>query len=346
MVAPFAAFVRLALIIAASAFALVVSEYSVRLALPKYDPTGHISFFADPETGILLGKPNSKTRQIKNSGDYDVEVEFNRHGLRDKHDIADGKSQDLYVIGDSFAFGWGVDRDKRFSDRLEELTRRRVFNVATTANLDGYESLLAYSVGKGAQVRDVVIAINMIDDVRDYGAQSEKAVKSAAVSIPETDAGLTLQTVKDFLLRNSALYFLATSVVGSVDVFRRVFIRLGIVKTVNTVSGGLPGESAIRSTVDRILTLSKKYNLTILIIPSRGLWVGGDRKSTVEAHDSFVRQLRRRGLAPVDMKPVMEKTGDPMQFHFLNDGHWRPQGHALAASVLADAVKSRSQRFN
>ena len=344
MVAPFAVIVRLALIVAASAFALIVSEYSVRWAIPKYDPAGHIAFFADPVTGILRGKPNSKTRQIKNSGDYDVEIVFNRHGLRDRRDVANGKSQDLYVVGDSFAFGWGVERNERFSNRLEKQTGRHVYNISTTANLDGYERLLAYSVEQGAKVRNVVMAINMIDDVQDYDANARQAAKPVAETTPGAKAELTLQAVKEFFLKNSALYFLATSAIGSVDVFRRVLIRLGFVKTVNAVSGGLPGESAIRSTADRILTLSRKYNLTIFIIPSRGLWVGGSRKSVAEAHEKFVNELRRRGLRPVDMRPVMETSGDPMQFHFLNDGHWRPRGHALAASVLADIVNSRPQR--
>jgi hypothetical protein len=332
------------MIVVASAFALFVSEYSVRLAVPKYDPAGHIAFFVDPVTGVLLGKPNSRTRQIKNSGDYDVEVVFNRHGLRDKRDIATGKSDDLYVVGDSFAFGWGVKEGERFSGVLEKLTGRQVYNIATTANVDGYERLLAYSAQQGAEIRDIVLAINMIDDVRDYGAIAKQATKPAPKSTPEARVGLSLQAVKIYLLNNSALYFLATSAVGSIDVVRRVLIRLGFVKTVNVVSGGVPGDSAIRSTAGRILALSKKLNLTVLIIPSRGLWVGGNRKNAVEAHEKFVSELRRLGLDPVDVRPVMEATGNPMRFHFQNDGHWRPRGHALAASALADKMKSRLQR--
>lgn len=329
---------RFALVVAASAFAVVVSEYSVRLAVPKYDPAGHIAFFADPATGVLLGKPNSTTRQIKNSGDYDVEVVFNRHGLRDPRDIATGKAGDLYVVGDSFAFGWGVEQDERFSSVLEKLTGRRVYNIATTANLDGYERLLAYSIEQGAKIRDVVIAINMIDDIRNYDDAADRRVEpveKTRVNPPPPQWGISLHGVKVYLLENSALYFLATSAIGSIDVLRRIFIRLGIVKTVNVVNGGVPGEAAVRSTAGRILALSKKYNLTVLMIPSRGLWVGGNRAAAATAHSKFGNELRRLGVSVVDMRPVMEATGSPMRFHFVNDGHWRPRGHALAASALA-----------
>jgi len=335
---------RFVLIVAASAFALLVSEYSVRLAVPKYDPAGHIAFFVDPATGIQLGKPNSKTRQIKNSGDYDVEVVFNRHGLRDSRDVANGRAENLYVVGDSFAFGWGVKQDERFSSVLENLTGRQVYNIATTENFDGYERLLAYSAGQGAKIRDVILAINMIDDVQDYGAASKKTARSLAKPVPEPPVAITLQRVKQFLITHSALYFLATSAIGSIDVLRRVLIRLGFVKTLNAVTGGRPGDLAVRSTADRILALSKRYNLTVMLIPSRGIWVGGNRQATADAHTKFGDELRRRGLAVIDMRSVMEATGNPMGFHFLNDGHWRPRGHALAAQTLADKLKLRLQR--
>ena len=331
---------RIAVVSVASAFALVVSEYSVRLAVPKYDPAGHIAFFTDPETRVLLGKPNSRTRQIKNSGDYDVDVAFNRHGLRDRRDIADGRIQDLYVLGDSFAFGWGVEEAERFSSVLEKMTGRRVFNIATTANVDGYERLLAYSSRQGAKIRDVILAINMIDDVQNY----EMVAKPVPQEGPAPRTAVSLQAVKVFLLKNSALYFLATSAIGTIDVLRTALIRFGFIKILNVVSGGLPGRDAIRSTAGRIAALSKKYNLTVLIIPSRGLWVGHHRQAAAEAHEKFADELRHRGLNPVDMRPIMEATGNPMQFHFLNDGHWRPQGHALAAAELARRLMSGPQR--
>jgi hypothetical protein len=331
---------RIAVVLVASAFALIVSEYSVRLAVPKYDPAGHISFFTDPETRVLLGRPNTKTRQIKNSGDYDVEVAFNRHGLRDRRDIADGKMQDLYVLGDSFPFGWGVEEAERFSNVLEKMIGRRVFNISTTANVDGYERLLSYSDRQGAKIRDVILAVNMIDDVQNY----EMVAKPVPQDVPAPQTAVSLQAVKEFLIKNSALYFLATAAVGSIDVLRTALVRLGFVKTLNVVRGGLPNRDAIRSTVGRIAALSKKYNLTVLIIPSRGLWVGGHRKAAAEAHEKFADELRRRGLNPVDMRPVMEATGSPMQFHFLNDGHWRRQGHALAAAELARRLKSGPPR--
>jgi hypothetical protein len=57
---------------------------------------------------VALGPAGAERRLYKNSGDYDVRVRFNRHGLRDQRDIADARPDDVVFVGDSFTFGWGV----------------------------------------------------------------------------------------------------------------------------------------------------------------------------------------------------------------------------------------------
>lgn len=305
------------------------------MAVPSYDPTGHIAFADDPRAGVALGTPNSTARQIKNSGDYDVRVAFNRHGLRDRQDIANGTVDAIYVIGDSFAFGWGVEEEERFSNVLAKLTARTVYNVGAVANLDGYEKLFVYVRKLGADLKHVVLAINMIDDVQNYDALPAPRPGVAPPAAPSVGASLRVQAVKEFLIKNSALYFLATSAIGSIDILRRFFIRLGLVKTLNVVSGGVPDVTAVRSTTARIATLAAQYDLTALIIPSRGLWVGENRIAAAVAHDKFVGELQRLDVPHVDLRPAMERTGNPMQFYFRNDGHWVPEGHLLAARQLA-----------
>lgn len=110
-----------------------------------------------------------------------------------------------------------------------KLTGGQVYNIATTENLDGYERLLAYSVGQGAKIRYVVMAINMIDEIQDYDVAPQKKANSTLKPAPEPPLAISLQAVKQFLLTNSALYFLATSAIGSIDVLRRVLVRLGFV---------------------------------------------------------------------------------------------------------------------
>src|SRR6476469_1532678 len=98
--------------------ALGILEIAVRLILPTYDPSGRVRFVRLSD-GTPIGLPDRVLRQVKNTGDYDVEVRFNSWGFRDDKPLTSAVSDDLFVVGDSFAFGWGVDTRDRFSDRLQ-----------------------------------------------------------------------------------------------------------------------------------------------------------------------------------------------------------------------------------
>ena len=327
---------------AAAIVSLLIAEWSVRLALPDYDPRGQIAYRFHSVAGTYLGVPGSSARQIKNSGDYNVAVRFNEHGFRDRRDVATGTVGDIYVTGDSFTFGWGVEEDKRFSSVLETLTGRRVFNVSASSDIEGYARALAYAQKLGATVRDVVVAVNMIDDVRDYSEAAE--AKKPALAPEANETPLTLLSIKALLLRESALYFLITTTVGSVEWVRAALVKVGLIETIKSISGGLPGDPAIRSTVDRLAALAREYRLSVMIIPSRGLWVGADRDSVSRIHERFKAALERRGLTVVDLRPRMEAGGKPMGYHFRNDGHWIPKGHALAAEALAAHLSRTSSK--
>lgn len=334
------------LFVAASFACLFIAEWSVRLALPDYDPASQVVFAYHPAAGTVLGTPGASSRQIKNSGDYNVTVRFNKHGFRDRQNVATGTAADTYVTGDSFTLGWGVEEDERFSSALAKLTGRQVFNISASSDIDGYARALAYAEKLGAKVHHVVLAVNMIDDVKEYPQFRVKARPLVESAPPPDDSGvrLSLQSIKTLLLRESALYFLLTARLGSIEWLRAVLVRIGVVKTIKTISGGLPSAREIESTANRLSELARKYDLLVLVIPSRGLWIGRDRDAVSRIHDVFRSALQKRGIRFVDPRPLMEASGDPMQYHFRNDGHWVPTGHLLAAKGLAARLSAEQSK--
>ena len=321
------------LVVAGSlAGALLVQEYAVRLALPAFDPAGHLRFAAPVGDLPALGPRNETHRLVKNSGDYDVTVQFNRHGLRDRRDIAQATEEDIVVVGDSFAFGWGVEADERFSRVLEARTGRRVFNVSAPADIDGYEKLLDYATAQGAKIGSVVIALNMTDDLQDYDAPKPQPAAAPSATRPP---GLGLRQVKEFLLGNSALYFMVTSLVQRVGWLREILVRTGLIIPLSQVSRRDIDTGVIRSTARRLAALARRFDITVLVIPNRGLWLGSQRDNESRIHDELIAALRAAGLRLIDMRPIQEKDGAPMRYHFVNDGHWRPIGHVLAGEALA-----------
>lgn len=315
-------------------------EFAIRLTLPAFDPSGNLQFTMDPESNLLLGRPGSSQRQVINAGDYDVTVEFNRFGLRDPRDISQGRAGDIYVVGDSFAFGWGVEEKQRFSSRLGALTDRKTYNLATPADFNGYIRLLEDARARGAKIQRIVLAVNMIDDIRDYDAMAREKTTAKTKSEP-TDAGLRLLDIKVFMLRHSSLYFLATSLVHRVAWLKELLIRAGLITPIRHMPNRLPGPEIIDNSVRKLVEIGRRYNMTLLVIPSRGLWIGDKRAEVDRVHRSFIAGLNSADLKFIDLRPALEKGGAPMGYHFVNDGHWRPRGHELAARALAEVLKNK-----
>src|SRR5262245_8364736 len=111
------------LAVSSVALSLLLFEFLVRLVFPIYDPSCHVTFDRLPD-GTPIGPRGAVLRQAKNTGDYDVEVRFNDLGFRDEKLLSKATKADLFVVGDSFAFGWGVSTEDRFSNRLEIILNR------------------------------------------------------------------------------------------------------------------------------------------------------------------------------------------------------------------------------
>ena len=327
--------VHVAWFILTLAGALLIAEWSVRLALPDYDPAGQIRFTQDAKAGVLLGQRNTTARQIKNSGDYNVAVRINRHGFRDIQDVSQGTERDLYIVGDSFTFGWGVEENLRFSSRLAKLTGRRVFNISASVNIDSYTKLISYAESLGAGVRDVVIAINMIDDF------AEILPPEATPAMPDAlfNGRHFLYRAKLALLTHSAFYFALTTSLKSSKWLNAVLVELGLVIALKDRVWGAPPERAVKDSVAALSEISSKYRLTLMLIPSRGLWQGDKIDELAAYHKRVRKSLVDAGLHVVDLRPALEAAGSPLRFHFRNDGHWNPHGHAFAAEHLSKHLR-------
>jgi len=322
----------LAIILVAS---VVAMEFTVRALFPVYDPSGQLEFRAGTNDVPTLGIPNKQFRQRKNTGDYDVSVTFNRYGLRDDKDLATSTPDDFFVVGDSFSIGWGVAAKDRYSNRLQALTGRRSFNISTPGDFDNYRDLINYAVKNGAPVKNLIVGVCMENDLADY---------DAAKSIGDKGVGFSLLTLKGWLTKKSALYVMATAVTHTTPALKDAAVRLGLI-TPNLA--GVPqnrySQNIVTSSVKRLVSLMAGMRATVLIIPSRSLWVGGQRKAADRTHKEFIKLAREAGLDIVDPRQRFEASGAPLSYHFDNDGHWNARGHAVAAKALSQFLKTRNK---
>jgi len=332
-------------VITASAVAL---ELLIRHFLPVYNPEGMVDFYYNAEDGVILGEKNFTGRQWKNTGDYNVAISINKYGLRDKKDLQNSTEKDLFVVGDSYGFGWGVEEDKRFSNLLAEKLDIPVYNIsAGSSNVDSYEKLIEYAKNKGAKIGNLIISLCMENDLLNYNRNlypsNIKNIEKIEKKNTPFNVKLILKRlffkIKGFLTKHSALYHAFLSVVHQNDVLCNIAIKTGlIIDNYDGIPKRRYSETVIASSVERVLKIAKPFKATVVIVPSRGLWIGKNRDTERQVHERVVTLLRDGGVNVVDLKLDFEKNGNPLQYHFKNDGHWNEKGHLKVAEAIASSL--------
>lgn len=319
---------------------LVAFEYAVRWLIPVYDPSGRIAFYQGTNGLPVQGKPNTVQRQIKNTGDFDVEVAFNQYGLRDDQDVAKMGPEDLVLIGDSLPFGWGVEEADRLSEQLAEITDQTVYNMGVPVEFKQFEQVLGFAREKGADIQRVILTVSLERDLADLaGMLPPKAENSGSAS------GSVFQLAKTYLMGNSAIYFLVTAQIHQNPALKAKAVEWGLIRP-NLEGIGVHAYN--REKIERSAANVKEFVETqgdtwVVIAPSRGLWHGRNQEGEDRIHNEIVEELNKAGVRLVDLRPVFEASGEPLSHYFKNDGHWNAKGHRAAAEALAAAMEAGPQ---
>lgn len=324
------------------AISIILVEFLLRIIFPMYDPRGMLDCKYYPEDDVTLCLKNFTGRLWKNTGDFDVAVKINRYGFRDAKDLLSSTDKDIFVLGDSMGLGWGVEEDKRFSDLLQAIVDIPVYNISAPAgDLNSYKKLLSYAQKKGVRIRNLILAICMENDLRDYDCLTKNSRKAGTVTVLKQH-----YFKKDFfrsgfhkvifwLERNSATYQACASLVHQNYFLCWVAVKLGWIRTNEAgMHHNLYSEVMIASALRAALDLARPFNTVFVIIPARGLWMGNNRAAERKVHERFTGLLRESGADIVDLRNDFEKTAQPLTHYFKNDGHLNEKGHLAIALAL------------
>lgn len=330
---------RMALLGVTCLVCLVLLEIAVRVFLPWYNPSTQLSLQRN-EAGIVIGPSNTLFRQGAQKGDFLITVRFNRHGFRDTKDYAQATANDVFVIGDSYSMGWGVEEHERYGNLLEERFGARFYNFCLAEDIRGYARTLQYVERQGTPIRHLVIGLCMENDLWDYSSITNTH------AVYQTHMVSTFrQNVAAWFRKRSALWNFCSHTLQKMPVIRQFFEKIGISRNIDQLTHKNEATPEIlRSSRDELVRFATNYNAVVLIVPSRALWAGKNVETERKVHEHFTSMLRDAGLDLVDMKPIQEKSGDPGSFYFKTDPHWNPCGQALAAQALADYF-ARSEKW-
>lgn len=300
---------------------------------------------ADPVL-IYRGRPNVQGRFRRDS--FDVLIKHNDRGFRAPAIEADRDAarRRVHAFGDSFTWGWGIESGEVFSDRLQQaLPDHAICNYGVNGSGTAlHVALLENEIASGVRPGDIVLLMFFQNDFSDnlverrlHGRIQDGEVLEIR---PESnfDGGVG-QWLKDTSnLANFAAFLWD---------FRKQKRLAEEQRAREDRAGGGPTPEAVvvaRHFLKRFRDLARTRGATPLLF-----WVAP--KEHVEARargestaffDSFVslaKELECEWLEPTDQMVAAMNLGNALFIE--GDGHWSAAGHAIAAEVLAQHLRSR-----
>ena len=133
----------LSLIAIEIAFQAAVRLGFVHFPLPSYSFANTEPFWRVLSGDFGVWHPRHATYRHRKTC-FDVTYTSNSHGMRDAEVPQRSAQPRVAVIGDSFVEGWGIDYGRRFTERLEQLTKMEHLNFGASGSFGTTQAFLLY----------------------------------------------------------------------------------------------------------------------------------------------------------------------------------------------------------
>jgi lysophospholipase L1-like esterase len=315
--------------------ALGLAELAVRVLYAEWASTQWSSvrkddggpWVYDPLLGWSL-QPGYEGRFV--ASDFSIAVSVNGDGIRDdEYSLQRTDRSRMLVLGDSFAWGWGVEHEQRFSELLE--ARNSGWEIVNAA-VPGYgtDQIYLYLREKGIAYRpDVILLLfyyndfvaNVAPQQYDYNKpffalDANGALELRGVPVPTS-------TIRQRAIRavNRGRLITPKLLVG---------LRQTDQVSAEAHRAGYPVTFALIRAIDD-LTRENSARFALVSVPMPGAHRKALREFTQQVEIPHLPLDRRFSLA-------REKV-------VSTDGHWNPAGHRIAAEEIQEFLRALNLPF-
>jgi lysophospholipase L1-like esterase len=349
----------------ALAAALAVAEIALRICGFGHNYTNPMgSFFtADGEIGCR-GKANFTGRFRRT--DFDVTIQQDENGFRRGDPVTAKDSRDVYVLGDSFVWGYGIDQRDLLTNQMARRLGRPVHNLGLIGAGTVQEYLIFQKhVAARLKPGDVVVLLFFGNDFGDnvgqhlQGRLYAKLQEGHVELVPPAPAS-DMRQWKNWMKDVSYLFNLASYCIDRFQDRRstrslgdRATRRIPPPEQIQTESGDR--SPAVQITRHYLAALrdecrAKQARFLAVFVPGQGELGEDDVTSTndlslpeeIACRQAFERAAGELGLVTVDLMAPMiaaKRSGRFPRLTFVHDFHWNAAGNTVAAEVIAEKVR-------
>jgi len=339
--------INLSLIIIATLFALFLSEMALRII-------GFKPLYASPERDrfwkydSLLGWAHEPGQEgIFETPQFRTVVRINENGLRDRQHLYEPGNdvERILVLGDSFAWGYGVEESERFSQVLEKSLDVEVIN----ASVSGYstdQELLWYRNEGIKYETDLVILVIAGNDVGDNEQQLVSTIYyKPKFAIEDGELVLTGYPVPKTSTQGKFIYSLSQRSALAFFLIQRYFDLLSLYgqTKVNSDQASPPISdfNAERepfqltiALVNEIKNVAESRKAKFMIVTTDRWW----NYRSEETYEDFITTLQGEGFLVLDVESL--PGFDPKVMVIPDDGHWSRKGHEFVSDRIKEFVES------
>lgn len=340
--------INLSLLLFSTLIALFVSEIALRIM-------GFTPLYVSPERDrfwrydSLLGWAHQPGQEgVFETPQFRTVVRINEKGLRDRSHTYERQSdfKRILVLGDSFAWGYGVEESERFSQQLEESLGVEVINAGVSGYSTDQELIWYQNEGIKYEV-DLVIVVLAGNDVGDndrllvntiyYKPKfmiEEDQLVPTGYPVPKTSPqGRFIYSLSQ---RSALAYFLIQRYFDIRSFYGN--LKVNSVNAATSESGTPSDKHTFELTIsllDELQTIAKSNKAEFMIV-STDKWWNGPSGTT---YTDFISTLQTEEFLVLDVEAM--PGFDPAEMIIPDDGHWNKEGHEFVADRIKDFIESK-----
>ncbi|MBW8051153.1 MAG: SGNH/GDSL hydrolase family protein [Cytophagales bacterium] len=296
----------------------------------------------DPDIGFV-NKPD--LRVVFNNIDFQTNISINSRGFRDDNNSL--VNSDVLILGDSFGFGWGVNKNETCESFMEKIGNLKVLNMSVSGYSTVQEFLLLKKFANRNNIKGKIVIFLFFENDLDNNLQGYHFLPFPYLYVEDSLIKFSKPTIGQF---NNWLNIVNGRM--NKGIARHFFIGDIIYQSVNKIKKRVESKKDYSKTegdnqriIDKYETFDllmkeikvfenrKKFHTLFIYVPSVDYYLGADKEELVYK----INEICERFSVPfIDLSRCLEIN----DYYYECDGHWKPSGHYKAASEIISYIET------